>query len=111
MMQVLRHVLNAGSHITKGPHIPAAGHLLDIVYLSLPLVRAERLDVFAQLVSHVAGTLDRRSLCVLGLCATDPLLAALRFRAYKERFGLYLVSPDDKAPAMKRVPYVEAGTL
>ncbi len=110
-MRIIRPFINATSFLTASPHIPSAGKLMNIVYLCLPLVRDDRLDVFAQLVAHVARTLESTAHCTLGICENDPLLAAMPARSYRERFGLYLVSPDDKAPVFTRVPYVEAGTL
>jgi hypothetical protein len=110
-MRIIRPFLNATSFLTASPHIPSAGKLLNIVYLSLPLVRDERTDVFAQLLEHVARSLENTAHCTLGICENDPLLAAMPRRSYRERFGLYLVSPDGKAPELTRVPYVEAGTL
>lgn len=110
-MRLIRPFINASSFLTASPHIPSTGKLMNIVYLSLPLVRDERKDVFAQLLKHVARSLENTAHCTLGICESDPLLAAMPRRSYKERFGLYLVSPDDKAPEFTRVPYVEAGTL
>jgi hypothetical protein len=110
-MRLLRPFINVGSKLTRRPYVPAAGELMNMVYMSLPLVREERTDVFAQLLAHVAGTLETKTHCMLGLCENDPLLAAVRFPAHKERFCLYLVSPEYKAPSCTRVPYVEAATL
>lgn len=110
-MRWLRPLLNAASPLTRGPHVPAAGERMKIVYLCLPLVRDDRLDVFSALVAGVARTLGPQTHCTLGLCESDPLLGGMRFRAYRERFGLYLVSPDEKAPRFTLPPYVEAATL
>jgi len=110
-LKLARPLANASSLISKSPYIPVAGETLELRYFCLPLVRDDRVDVFAQLLAAAAAPLGRNTHCVLGLTEADPLLEAMSFVAWKERFALYTVAFEGDPPNLSRVPYIESATL
>lgn len=110
-LRLARPAINALAPLTRRPWVPPAPSVLDTVYASFPLVADDDPTVLARLLLEGCRTLPKTTHVVLGICGSDPLLAALDFPAMREQFRLYTVRFTDDEPTLTRPPYVEGAML
>jgi len=117
-LAALRPLYNAWATLRRHPVLPAAGSSLAARLAAIPVIRDDNQRVFGQLLRKQLYQLTQRGdrQLLIGLHSADELLrSAQQFAGKEYKTTLYLVYWPEEAPdvckLMKRVPYLELGSL